>query len=173
MAVTMARWSASLRQLNSHGSANNDMLTTSRWWSPAQIIASTTSWVKKKPFALPALSPTMVASGATPVVPIPLIGEAASLAMWVPCPLRSWTAALFEQSPLATSAGSALGLAEVMNRRQANLEVGRYVGVGKVDPGIHDAEHGPGYASRPTWSREEFRAPRTSARAAGASGGDG
>src|SRR5215510_8201143 len=57
----------------------------------------------------------MVASGATPAVPIPLIGDAASLAVWVPCPFRSCTAALFEQSPLATSDGSAFGLAEVMN----------------------------------------------------------
>src|SRR6266540_7360777 len=57
----------------------------------------------------------MVASGATPAVPIPLMGDAASLAVWVPCPFRSCTAPLLEQSPLATSAGLALGLAEVMN----------------------------------------------------------
>src|SRR4029453_5723897 len=109
-------------------------------------MGATTSWGKKKPLALPALSATMVAWGATPAVPTPLLGAAASLAVWVPCPFRSWTAALFEQSPLATSAGSALGLAEVMNEHdRPTSRLGAMAGgVGASDPGVPPSDSGPG-----------------------------
>ena len=40
-----------------------------------------------------------MASGATPATPIPLIGAAIVPAVCVPCPARSCSAALFEQSP--------------------------------------------------------------------------
>ena len=105
--------SLSLRQLNSHGSAKKLMFTTSRCWSPAYLRASTTDWVKKNPSAVPALSTTIVAFGATPDGPDPLIGAAMIPAVCVPCPARSWRAALFEQSPRVTcSAGSAVGVSE-------------------------------------------------------------
>ena len=57
-----------------------------------------------------ALSATIVASGATPAMPTPLTRPAMVVATWVPWPCRSCTAALFEQSPLATSRGSAVGV---------------------------------------------------------------
>ena len=42
---------------------------------------------------------------------MPLIGAAIVPAVCVPCPLRSWTAALFEQSPRVTcSAGFEVGV---------------------------------------------------------------
>ena len=57
-----------------------------------------------------ALSATMVASGATPTMPTPLTRPAIVVATCVPWPCRSCTAALFEQSPLAISLGSAVGV---------------------------------------------------------------
>ena len=52
-----------------------------------------------------ALSATIVASGATPAIPIPLTGAAIVDATCVPCPPRSCTAALLEQIPLPASTG--------------------------------------------------------------------
>ena len=52
---------------------------------------------------------TIVASGATPAIPMPLIGAAIVEATCVPWPFWSWTAALFEQSPPAISTGRAVG----------------------------------------------------------------
>jgi hypothetical protein len=48
-------------------------------------------------------------------MPIPLIRPAIVVATCVPWPWRSWTAALFEQLPFATSAGSAVGVELKMN----------------------------------------------------------
>src|SRR5262249_19145847 len=83
----------------------------------------------------PALSATMVALGATPAVPIPLMGEAASLAVCVPCPFRSCTAAFLEQSPLATSAGSAFGFAQGINEHdRPTSRFGAISGWGRAIP---------------------------------------
>ena len=52
-----------------------------------------------------------MAWGATPATPIPLIGAAIVPAVCVPCPARSCSAALFEQSPRVTcSAGLDVGV---------------------------------------------------------------
>jgi len=58
---------------------------------------------------LQALIATIVASGATPAIPTPLIGAAMIDETCVPWPNWSCTAALFEQSPLPISTGSASG----------------------------------------------------------------
>src|SRR4029450_5536893 len=66
---------------------------------------------------VPAFKPTIVAWGATPATPMPLSAPAMIVDTCVPWPWRSWTAALFEQSPLATSAGAAVGVSEKMNEQ--------------------------------------------------------
>ena len=63
------------------------------------------------PLPFPALRTTSVASGATPATPFPLIGAAIVPAVCVPCPARSCSAFLFEQSPRVTcSAGLDVGV---------------------------------------------------------------
>ena len=62
---------------------------------------------------------TIVAFGATPAMPMPLIGAAIVDAVWVPWPARSCTAALSEQSPPAISTGSAVGSWSKMNEQES------------------------------------------------------
>ena len=56
-----------------------------------------------------------MASGATPAMPTPFSAPAIVVATCVPWPWRSWTAALFEQSPFAISCGAAVGVSSKMN----------------------------------------------------------
>ena len=70
-----------------------------------------------------ALIATIVAWGATPTMPIPFCLPAIVVATCVPCPWRSWTAVLFEQSPFATSCGSAVGVVLLMNEHDAATSI--------------------------------------------------
>src|SRR5215213_7389805 len=93
------------------------MLTTSSRWSPAYRSAAATESTKQKPSPVHALSATRVASGATPAMPIPLMGAAAIEATWVPWPYRSRMAALLVQL-VASSTGAAVGVPGLMNEHE-------------------------------------------------------
>ena len=123
------------------------MLTTSMPTLPAYVSASTEGCRKKYPESWPARRLTIVALGATPAMPMPLIGEAMVDATCVPWPFSSTSlGSLHDWSGSAAhgpSIARTVGVDRDVDREvpaQLSVEVGRDVRVRAVDTRVEDPD---------------------------------